>query len=74
MGTFVDVSGLLEDLGIETETITSGANKSMGSSTEPMTDEQRAIFQSLVDESYNQFVSIVAEGRGYVHCFCKGSG
>lgn len=64
MGTFVDVSGLLEDLGIETETITSGANKSMGSSTEPMTDEQRAIFQSLVDESYNQFVSIVAEGRG----------
>ncbi len=64
MGTFVDVSGLLEDLGIRTETITSGANKSMGSSTEPMTDEQRAIFQSLVDESYNQFVSIVAEGRG----------
>ena len=64
MGTFIDISGLLSDLGINTETITSGANKSMGSNTEPMTDEQRAIFQSLTDEAYEQFVSIVAEGRG----------
>jgi protease-4 len=31
---------------------------------EPMTEEQRAIFQSLVDEAYDQFVGIVAEGRG----------
>jgi len=64
MGTFIDISGLLSDLGIKTETITSGANKAMGSSTEPMTDEQRAIFQSVIDEAYEQFVSIVAEGRG----------
>jgi len=63
MGTFIDVSGLLEDLGIKTETITSGDNKAMGSSTEPMTKEQRAIFQGLIDEAYDQFVSIVAEGR-----------
>lgn len=63
MGTFVDISKLLSDLGIKTETITSGANKAMGSTTEPMTDEQRAIFQSLIDESYEQFVGIVAEGR-----------
>lgn len=64
MGTFVDISGLLSDLGIETETITSGANKAMGSATDPMTDEQRAIFQALIDEAYEQFVQIVAEGRG----------
>ncbi len=63
MGTLIDVSGLLDNLGIKTETITSGANKSMGSSYEPMTDEQREIFQSLVDEAYEQFVGIVAEGR-----------
>ena len=63
MGTFVDISGLLSDLGIKTQTITSGANKAMGSTTEPMTDEQRAIFQSLIDEAYEQFVSIVADGR-----------
>ena len=64
MGTFIDLSELLGNLGIKTETITSGDNKSMGSSTEPMTDEQRAIFQALIDEAYEQFVGIVAEGRG----------
>lgn len=64
MGTFIDVSGLLDKLGIKTETITSGDNKSMGSSTEPMTKEQRQIYQGLIDEAYDQFVAIVAEGRG----------
>lgn len=63
MGTFIDVSELLDKLGIKTTTITSGANKAMGSNTEPMTEEQKAIFQSLIDEAYEQFVSIVAEGR-----------
>lgn len=63
MGTFMDVSGLLENLGIRTDTITAGSNKAMGSGMEPMTDEQREIFQSLVDEAYEQFVGLVAEGR-----------
>lgn len=64
MGSFIDASELLGNIGVKVESITSGANKSMGSATEPMTDEQRAIYQSLVDESYEQFVGIVAEGRG----------
>ena len=63
MGTFYDISGLLEKYGVKTVTITSGRNKAMGSTTEPMTAEQLRIFQSLVDEAYTQFVSIVAEGR-----------
>ena len=28
-----------------------------------LTDEQREILQSLIDEAYNQFVRIVAKGR-----------
>ena len=63
LGTMYDVSELLDNLGIKTNTITSGANKAMGSSVEPMTSEQHAIFQSMVDEAYEQFVGIVAEGR-----------
>ena len=63
LGTMYDVSELLDKLGVSTVTITSGDNKAMGSSTEPMTKEQREIFQSLVDEAYDQFVGIVAEGR-----------
>ena len=64
VGTFYDLSGLLDKYGIKTITITSGDNKAMGSSVEPMTAEQQAIFQSLVDEAYIQFVDIVADGRG----------
>ena len=63
IGTLYDISGLLQKYGIKTETITSGANKAMGDITVPMSDQQRNIFQSLVDESYDQFVSVVAQGR-----------
>lgn len=54
---------LYDKLGIKEINITSGANKAMGSSGEDMTEEQKAILQSLVDESYDQFVEIVADGR-----------
>lgn len=63
IGTLYDVSGLLDKYGIKTVTITSGKNKAMGSSVDPMTKEQQEIFQSLVDEAYDQFTGIVAEGR-----------
>ena len=58
MGTIYDISGLLEKYGIKSESITSGPNKAMGSLTEPMTDQQREIWQSMVDEAYDQFVGI----------------
>jgi len=64
IGTLFDVSGFLEKYGVRTDTITSGRNKAMGSYYTPLTDEQRAIYQSLVDDSYERFVAIVAEGRG----------
>ena len=64
LGTIYDVSELLDTLGVKTNTITSGKNKAMGSSVEEMTKEQREIYQSLVDEAYEQFVGIVADGRG----------
>ncbi len=63
IGTIVDISGLLERYGVKTETITSGANKAMGSSYQTMSDEEKAIWQGLVDEAYDQFVDIVAYGR-----------
>ncbi len=63
IGTIYDLSGFLEKIGVKTVTITSGANKAMGSSVEPMTKEQKEIYQSLVDEAYEQFIRVVAEGR-----------
>ena len=58
-----NMQGLYEKLGIEEINITSGENKAMGSAGQELTTEQRKILQSLVDEAYEQFVGIVADGR-----------
>lgn len=58
-----DMSGLYEKLGIKEVNIVSAKNKDMGSSGKPMSGEQKAIYQSIVDEYYERFVGIVAEGR-----------
>jgi len=63
MGEFVDLSDLLDQLGVDVSYITSGPNKSMGNSYQPLTDEQKAIYQSICDEYYGRFVDIVAQGR-----------
>lgn len=58
--SLTDTTGLQELIGIKEENVVSGKNKSMGN---PLTTEQRQILQSMVDESYDIFVDIVAEGR-----------
>lgn len=58
-----NVKGLYDTLGIKEIDITSGTNKGMGSPGIAMTDEHRKILQSLVDEAYEQFAGVVAEGR-----------
>lgn len=63
LSNMIDMSGLLEKLGIQVETITSGENKAMGDPYSPLTQEQRDIFQEYVNESYEQFVEIVVNGR-----------
>lgn len=55
-----DLTGLYEKLGIRYVSITSGENKD----SSQMTEEQIAIYQEQVDEYYQNFVEIVAEGRG----------
>ncbi|MDE6312843.1 MAG: signal peptide peptidase SppA [Lachnospiraceae bacterium] len=62
--SLTNMKGLYDKLGIQGINITSGKNKAMGSSTEELTDQQREILQSMVDEAYEQFVEIVAQGRG----------
>ena len=64
LSTIYDITGLMDKYGVKATTIHAGKNKEMGAYTETLTDEQIAILQSLVDECYEDFVSIVAEGRG----------
>lgn len=61
--SLLNYEGLSEKVGVKEVDITSGRNKAMGSAWEPMTDEQRGIFQSMVNEAYTQFVDIVTAGR-----------
>ncbi len=62
-GQFIDLTGLMKTHGIKSEIIHAGRNKAMGSFSEPITDEQRAIMQSIADECYEQFTGIVAQRR-----------
>lgn len=64
VGNMYDATELLNKLGIRAKAITSGPNKAMGDPLSGLTKEQEDIFQSLVDEAYEQFTTIVSEGRG----------
>ena len=59
-----NLTDLFEKYGIEEILIKSSENKAIGSLGHPWTEEQLAIYQSIVDLWYDQFVGIVAEGRG----------
>jgi protease IV len=62
--TIADMSGLFEKIGYNETTIKSGAMKDMGSSSRPMTPDERAVFESIINESFQQFKSDVQAGRG----------
>ena len=58
-----DFSGLLEKLGISVDNITSSESKDSSYGTRPLTDEERAYYQELIDVTNEVFVENVAEGR-----------
>ena len=62
--TLTDFSELADRYGVEQEVVKSGEFKDMGSSFRDLTPEEREILQSIVDESYDEFVSVIVEGRG----------
>ena len=62
-GTSFDMTGLLNKAGIKSTTFHSGRNKNMLNFDEPLTWEQKTIMESIGDECYDQFVSIVSEAR-----------
>ena len=58
-----NLSRLFEKYGIEQVMIRSGENKGIGAMGLPWTEEQTAIYQSIVDLYYDQFLDVVAAGR-----------
>lgn len=60
----VNYGELAERYGIDFVTIKSGPYKDIMSPTRDMTDEERALLQEMLDDSYESFVDIIEEGRG----------
>lgn len=58
-----DLSQLLERWGIKENSIASHPLKNMGSITRPMTEQERQIFQSLVDDAFRRFKEVIKQGR-----------
>ncbi|MBR5627415.1 MAG: signal peptide peptidase SppA [Thermoguttaceae bacterium] len=56
---------LCDKLGIHSTPITSGAMKGMGSMAQPMSEEEKVVWQELVDDGFQQFLSVIREGRPY---------
>lgn len=59
----MDYSGLMRLLGIDVVSIASADSKDSSSGYRPLTDEERAHYQHMVDQINDAFVKRVAEGR-----------
>lgn len=62
-GQSLDATELMEKIGVKSRTFTAGRNKNMMNYNAPLTDEQIEIMQSIADDAYEQFTSIVATSR-----------
>jgi protease-4 len=60
----MNIEGLLEKLGIQIEIFKGGKYKDMYWGLRELTPEEEEIMQGMVDEYYEQFIDVVAEGRG----------
>jgi len=60
---FTDASILLQKLGVQLRSIKSGSFKDQGSIARPLTEEEVAMLQAIIDEAYGDFVRVIVEGR-----------
>ncbi len=58
------VNGLMQKLGVEDRTMTSGENKAILSMTQPVDAVQKAHVQGVLDNVHEHFINAVKQGRG----------
>ncbi len=58
------VNGLMQKLGVEDRTMTSGSNKALLSMTQPVDPAQKAHVQGVLDNVHGHFIEAVKKGRG----------
>ena len=59
----LNAQGLMEKIGLEARAVVSGPRKDMGSPFRAMTEEERTIFQGLIDAFYQRFLGVIKDGR-----------
>ena len=63
VASLFDASELFKKIGVESTPVVSGDHKTMGSFMKPMSEEERALFQRLIDDNFDRFKEIIREGR-----------
>jgi protease-4 len=63
IATIPDFSGLYQKIGINFNVIKAGKYKDIGSSSRKMTEEEKALLDSVITDHHEQFMSVVSEGR-----------
>jgi protease IV len=66
LGVFIPLlnfSEAADKYGVTQEYIKSGKFKTMGNAWDELTPEERKIFQSIVQDDYDEFVEVIVEGR-----------
>lgn len=66
IGVIIKLSNLqelMDKVGVKAITIKTGKFKDIGSSSRPMTEEDRQLLQGVIDSSQGQFIKAVAQGR-----------
>ena len=58
-----NAQGLLDKIGVQPTAIVSGPKKGMGAPFQPLKEEEREIFQNVIDTLYGRFLSVVEAGR-----------
>jgi protease-4 len=59
-----NLKGLFDKLGIDMQVFKAGEHKDMYAGLRELTPEEKVIMQDMTDQLYNQFVQVVAKGRG----------
>lgn len=59
----INYTELAKDLGVDFNTIKSGKHKDIMSPSRKMTDEEKDILQTMIDEMYDEFVQVIVDGR-----------
>ncbi|MDL4843197.1 signal peptide peptidase SppA [Aquibacillus rhizosphaerae] len=59
----INFAELADEHGIDFNTIKSGEYKDIMSSSREMTDDEREILQTMIDDMYDDFVQVIVDGR-----------